>query len=192
MTDPITQLLVETQLADDIRLRELLAEVRDTATSVRPLPSAEVAALLVPSRRRPSAARHRVLITTIVVVGTLAAGATAAAASPEVRSAAGRAIQSVVGTLLPEPAPVPGGTTASTDASRRPTPQNSSANHPGVTDHPSATDHPSGTDHPGQDDHPGNGVTPGAPSPGTEPGPHSTSGSTQPPKTSHGSGPEKQ
>ena len=186
MTDPITQLLVETQLADDIRLRELLAEVRDTATSVRPLPSAEVAALLVPSRRRPSAARHRVLITTIVVVGTLAAGATAAAASPEVRGAAERAIQSVVGTLLPEPAPVPGGTTASTDASPRPAPQNSSASHSG------ATDHPSGTGHPGQDDHPGNGVTPGAPDPGTEPGLHSTGGSTQPPTTSHGGGPEKQ
>ncbi len=59
MIDVIEQLLVETDLVDDIPLREFLVELQDTARAVRPMPSAELVALLVAGRavnpRHPTA-----------------------------------------------------------------------------------------------------------------------------------------
>ena len=163
MTDVIEQLLVETDMVDDSLLRAFLAELEEAATSVRPLPSAELGALLVPAPRRSVGRRRRVIITTMIVVGTIGAGATAAAASPEVRDATGRAIAAVVGALLPAaPAgPSPGSTLAPSAPNKREPGKTSSPGHPGPTDHPGNTDDPGNTDHPGPSDHPGNGSTQG-------------------------------
>jgi len=162
MSDVIEQLLGETDMVDDTLLRDFLVELEEAATSVRPLPSAELAALLVPVPRRSAGRRGRVIITTMIVVGTIGAGATAAAASPEVRDATGRAIQTVVGALLPAvpTAPSPGSSPA--PVLNKPAPRHTSnTGHPGPTDHPGNTDRPGNTDHPGPSDHPENGSTQG-------------------------------
>lgn len=147
MSDPIDRLLFEEGMGDDAELRGLLAELKRDATSVRPMPSAELAALMVPARPRSAVRRHRGLVTAVIVIGTLGVGATAAAASPEVRAAAHQVFQAVTGAVLPGtnvPGPHRGSSPAST-----PTPARSNA----------ASPHPTATDHPGRGDHPGNGTT---------------------------------
>jgi hypothetical protein len=187
MTDVVEQLLVETDLVDDIPLREYLVELQNTARAVRPMPSAELAALLVPAPRRTAGRRRRVIITTMIVAGILGAGATAAAASPEIRDATGRAIQAVVGTLLPASPAVPGDGRPVAPDTHPPKPRETSGtSHPGPTDHPGATDHPSPTIHPGKGGTQGNsGSNPpsGTPLPG--------SGSSGQPSPSHGGGSQK-
>ena len=121
MSDPIDELLTESELAHDAALRELLGEIAREATAVRPIPSAELSALMSPPSagarrvRRRSFAGRRAVITGVVVIGALGLGATAAAASPEARSAIGAGI-AVIAHLFepgdsgtgPHPAPVPG------------------------------------------------------------------------------------
>ncbi len=157
MRDPIEQLLTETDLADDEFLRDFLIELQHTGTSVRPMPSSELVALMTPSQRR-SRRRRAAVITAIIVVGTVGAGVTAAAASPEVRAATSQVFQSVVGTLFPglrggqvPPQPV------SPDVTSSPAPTSTAAGGENVTTHPSPTSHPNSTNHPGASDHPGSG-----------------------------------
>lgn len=164
MTDPIDQLLLEAGMSDDAELRELLLEFQRTATSIHPMPSTEVAALMRPSRPRTGLRRHSGVVTTLVVIGTLAIGATAAAASPEVRAAAQQAFQTITG-ALPPGTTVPG-----------------NPGHHGVTGSPapsganSAFPHPGASQHPGPSDHPGRGATNAAtPNPA---GSHDGSGGT--------------
>jgi hypothetical protein len=148
MVDPIDLLLVESDMGDDDELRGLLAELKRDATSVRPMPSAELAALMVPARPRSAIRRHRGLVTAVIVIGTLGVGATAAAASPEVRAAAHQVFQAVTGVVLPGTnRPAPHGDTSAPAST--PTPLRSHAEMP----------HPTATDHPGRGDHPGNGAT---------------------------------
>lgn len=142
MTDPIDELLVDAGMADDLELQGALHAFRREATSVRPLPSAELAALMTPARQRSSRARRGGAIAAIVVIGTLGVGATAAAASPDVRSAAQQVLQAVTGALLgttgaggPAHSGVPGATTS-------PSPHGSGAPHPGASQHPGPSDHP--------------------------------------------------
>lgn len=142
MTDPVEELLDDAELAADVRLRDFLVELRETATAVRPVPSAELAALLIPAPRRSALRRRGAVITTLVLVGTLAAGTTAAAASPDVRTATGRVIQAVVGAIIPATPPTPG-LTASPHSTHAPMPpQSVNSSHPNATDHRGATDHP--------------------------------------------------
>jgi len=167
MTDVIEQLLVETDMADDILLRAFLVELEEAATAVRPLPSAELGALLVPAPRRSVGRRRRLIITTMIVVGTIGAGATAAAASPEIRDATGRAIQAVVGALVPPASTIPGpGSPSPSVPGNQPKPAKTAK--PG---HPAPTDHPGNTDHPGPSDHPGNGGTEGNSNSNSQSGP---------------------
>ena len=146
MTDQIDRLLAEAQMTDDPELRGLLAELHRAATSVRPMPSAELSALMLPGRRRPALGRRGV-VTALVVVGMLGAGVTAAAASPDVRSAAQQAFQVVTGAI------VSGSTGFSPHdhgASGQPAEPSRGA---------SSSPHPGASDHPGPSDHPGNGAT---------------------------------
>ncbi len=180
MSDVIERLLVEADMVDDTLLRDFLAELEEAATAVRPLPSAELAALLVPAPRRSAGGRRRVIITTMIVVGTIGAGATAAAASPEVRDATGRAIEAVVGALLPSAPTVPGTvSTSAPDSPIKPRPgQTSNTGHPNPTNHPGNTDHPGNTNHPEPSDHPGKGSTQGNSNPNSPSGsPHPGNGS---------------
>jgi hypothetical protein len=153
VADPIDLLLVEAGMSDDAELRALLADFERELTSVRPMPSAELAALMVPVRSPAAVRRRGGVITALVVIGTLGAGATAAAASPAVRDAAHQVFQAVTGAVLP-------GTTV-------PGPDQKGG--PGVapTHSNPASPHPGATDHPGPGDHPGNGATHAAtPDPG--------------------------
>jgi len=147
VTDQIERLLAEVQLSDDPELRGLLTELHRAATSVRPMPSAELSALMAPGRRRPGM-RRRGVVTALVVVGMLGAGVTAAAASPDVRSAAQQAYQAVTGAILSGTGgflPYDG-----TGASRAPAVP---------SQRPSSSPHPGAAHHPGPSDHPGNGAT---------------------------------
>lgn len=148
MTDPIDRLLFEEGMSDDAELRGLLAELRRDATSVHPMPSAELAALMAPARPQSAIRRHRGVVTAVIVIGTLGVGATAAAASPEVRAAAQQVFQAVTGTVLPGTT-VPGLTGNHGGPGSTPTPSRSA----------SASPHPDATQHPGPSDHPGNGAT---------------------------------
>ncbi|MEO7720596.1 MAG: hypothetical protein ABIS08_01620 [Pseudolysinimonas sp.] len=160
MTDQVDRLLAEAQLTDDPQLRGMLIELHRAATSVRPMPSAELTSLMTPRRRRPRTRRRGGLVTAMVAVGMLGVGVTAAAASPEVRSAAQQAYQVVTGAIVSgtvgfTPHDNHGAPGAPTAPSRRASP----------------SPHPSATDRPGPGDHPGNGATNAA---------------TPPPKESHG------
>ncbi len=184
MTDTIGELLIENDMADEVALRGFLHQLQDTATSVRPMPSPELAALLVSTPRRSHGHRRRTIITTVVVVGTLAAGATTAAANPEVRNATGRAIQAVVGVLIPGK-PTVSSTISSEPSAPKPAPKStetSSAGHPGSADHPGATNHPDPSDHPGSSGSKGNSG-----SNAKSDAPHPNSGASGQPATSpHG------
>ncbi len=148
MTDPIDQLLLEAGMSDDADLRGSLLEFQRSATSVHPMPSTEVAALMEPTRPRTGLRRHSGLVTALVVIGTLGIGATAAAASPEVRAAAQQAFQTVTGTLPP-------GTTDPGNPGRH----GGSGFSPAPSRSNSAFPHPDASQHPGPSDHPGRGAT---------------------------------
>jgi len=148
MTDQIDRLLAEAQLTDDQELRGLLTELHRAATSVRPMPSAELSALMVTGRRRSTIRRHGGVVTTLVVVGVLGAGVTAAAASPEIRSAAQQAYQVVSGAIVSGAAGF-----AAHD-------KHGVSGPPAAPFGPaSSSPHPNATDHPEPSDHPGNGAT---------------------------------
>jgi hypothetical protein len=178
MTDQIDQLLSQTGMADEAQVREFLGELQHASTSVRPLPSAELSALLVMSPRRSGAHRRRLAITALIVVGALGAGATAAAASPDVRAATGQAVQAVVGAFLAGTGA--SSTPATTGPTATPTPGSSKAASDG---HPSPTHHPDMTNHPQPNDHPGG--NPSNPSDGTA-DTHSDSGTSHHPDAPNG------
>ncbi len=159
MTDQIVQLLAEAGMSDDDDLLEELITMREDATAVRPIPSAELA-LLLRGRRRSSLGRRGV-ITALVVLGTLGGAGTAAAASPDVRAAVGHAVQSVVGAIVPGVSPAPDSPVAP-----RPTPNNAPSPEATAPGHSGASDHPNPTNHPGNGGthgpNPGNGGSHGA------------------------------
>jgi hypothetical protein len=102
MSESIDGLLTESGMQGDDHLRELLDELERDSIAVRPIPSAELAALLTrrPSPRRVPRSRTAV-ITGIVVVGVMGLGAGAAAASPSVRSVIGSAVGAIVDVVAP-------------------------------------------------------------------------------------------
>jgi len=127
MSDPIDLLLIESELEHDTVLHDLLAEIEHEATAARPMPSAELSALMSPRPvaahrpRRHSFSGRSAVITGVVVIGVLGLGATAAAASPEVRSAIGAGVAAIAHVFqpaldAPEPAPTPRHPAAGTDA----------------------------------------------------------------------------
>lgn len=174
MTDQIDRLLAEAQLDDDPALRELLTELHRAATSVHPIPSAELSALMTPTQGGPSMRRRAGVITALVVVGTVGMGVTAAAANPLVRDAAQRAYQVVTGAVLP-------GLVGSTSGGRvavSPSSPSRSA---------SASPHPGATAHPLPSDHPGNGAT-NAATPHPTPHPESSNHPSPAPSSGPGKG----
>jgi hypothetical protein len=154
VTDPIDDLLSEAHLSGDARLRDYLSDLEKAATADRPVPSAELAALLRPAPRRSSIHHPRMVITTLIIAGALGAGVSAAAANPEIREEAGKVLGVIFGTTVPETErdPMPAVTIepGSGGWSHDPTPLEAT-----TSSHPTPTDHPDGTDHPGPDDHPG-------------------------------------
>ena len=163
MTDPIVQLLAEAGMSDDSALLDELIHLRERSIAVRPIPSRELASLL--GRRRRSSLGRRGVITALIV----------AAASPDVRAAVNRAVQNVVGAIVPAPA------TRITDNSVGHHPKPSNAPSPHAPSHPGASDHPNPTNHPGNGvgndpSHSHNGST-HDPNPGND---HSTSAPTDP------------
>jgi hypothetical protein len=176
MTDPIEQLLSETDMVGDKVLHDFLTELQQTGTSVRPMPSAELAALMTPISQRSTLRRRGAIITALIVVGTVGVGVTAAAASPEVRAATTQVFQSVIGTVLPGP----GGVQTphqinSRDATKAPAPSTTVS--PDATTHPSPTNHPGASNHPGPSNHPGSGPSNSASSDASS---NSSSGGSQP------------
>jgi hypothetical protein len=168
MTDPIMQLLAEAGMSDDSALLDELIHLRESSIAVRPIPSRELALLL--GRRRRSSLGHRGVITALIVVGAVSGAATAAAASPDVRAAVNRAVQTVVGAIVPAPA----ATTTDNSVGRHPTPSNAPSPHGSAPSHSGASDHPNPTNHPGG----------GA---GNDPS-HSDNGSTRDPNPGNGNG----
>ena len=180
MTDHIDRLLAETQLGDDSELRDLLTELHRSATSVHPLPSAELSALMTPGRGRSSMRRRAGVVTALIVVGTLGVGVTAAAANPAIREAAQRAYQVVTGVVLPGTfGSTPGGDRGASNPSSSPSRSASASPHPGVTEHPQPSDHPGNgatnvatphpsESHPAASDHPTPAPT-GSPGKGRKP-----------------------
>jgi len=175
MTDPIVQLLAEAGMSDDSALLDELIHLRERSIAVRPIPSRELASLL--GRRRRLSLGRRGVITALIVVGAVSGAATAAAASPDVRAAVNRAVQNVVGAIVPAPA------MRITDNSvgHHPKPSNAPSPHASAPSHPGASDHPNPTNHPGNGvgndpSHSHNGST-HDPDPGND---HSTSAPTDP------------
>ena len=173
MTDPIEQLLFETDMAGDKVLHDFLSELQQTGTSVRPMPSPELAALMTPISQRSTLRRRGAIITALIVVGTVGVGVTAAAASPEVRAATTQVVQSVVGTILPGLGGQTPHRTNPTDATKTPAPSPT----PHTATHPSSTNHPGASNHPDPNDHPGSGQSNSASSNGSS---NSSSGGSQP------------
>ena len=139
MTDAILELLAEEGVSDDAELASLLFAMRSEATSVRPMPSAAVAALM-PVRRggasRGRVAGRRRIVTGLIVLGSLGIGAGAAAASPDIRSATQQFAHTVIGVWGSGGAP-----SAPNPAPHRPVgvPQPAKTH---ARAHPTATDHP--------------------------------------------------
>jgi len=153
MSDRIDLLLTESELDHDTVLRGLLGDLEREATAVRPIPSAELAALMTPhsagarrARRRSFAARSA-LITGIAVIGALGLGATAAAASPEARSAIGAGFAVIAHLFGPAdaspPAPTPrhSGPVGSDEPSSGSTAEPSSDPTSGTDDNPGSSGH---------------------------------------------------
>lgn len=120
MSELIDRLLDETELHDDLALRELLGDLEREATAITPIPSVALSELMTPrqagSRRatgRRSFASRGVVITGVVVIGVLGFAAGAAAASLEARSI-GAGVSAVAHLFEPESAAKP---PASTDRS---------------------------------------------------------------------------
>jgi hypothetical protein len=106
MSELIDVLLAESELPDDPALRQLLGELEREATSVRPMPSAALAALMSPRGtaaghtatrrpRRPSFAGRGAIIAGVTVIGVVGLGVGAAAASPDARSAIGAGVSAI-------------------------------------------------------------------------------------------------
>lgn len=166
MTDPIEQLLREADMSNESALHSFLSQIQEEATSVRPIPSAELAVLLL--RRAPQSRlrRRRVAIATLIVIGVVGAGATAAAASPALRSATQQLIQTVTGVAPSAPL-----RTKSKHGNMPSTPHPTTSSTPG---RPSATTHTEPSDHPGptgnpSTPYPGQGTTHMPTSPGKAP-----------------------
>lgn len=164
MSELIDALLAESGLPGDPVLRELLTELERDSTAVRPMPSAELAALLNPSRapRRAPARTRTAVITGIFVVGALALGTGAAAASPEVRSAVGSALGAIVHLVAPaadvpwldtnaDAHPGAGTGAAPSDAGSTPTPTATPSPSPSDNSNASTTGQTNGVGH--RDDH---------------------------------------
>ena len=206
MTDAVDQLLFEHGMIEDAALRRALTQLERDATSLTPMPSPDLAALLAPTGRRSIGRHQRILMTTLIVVGTLGVGATAAAAaSPEFRAATQHVFDSVTGIFPPSaPAPSDGGghetplatPTASPTAS--PTATDIAPDSPalpslperrGPSDHSGPDDLPAPSDHPrndgGDDD-----SKPAVPHESNSATPHSTGAPADPGDTSKPSAPD--
>jgi hypothetical protein len=144
MTDSIDRLLSEVEMSDDPELRGLLIEMLRDATSVRPMPSPELAALFAPAQPRSFLPGRRGAITTLIVIGTLGVGVTAAAASPDVRAAAQHVFQAVTGAVHPETSGSDSGTNGISGPMRAPTP---SPAHSASPEDSEASDQPQPRDH---------------------------------------------
>ena len=102
MADAILEMLAEEGMSSDAQLGSLLFVMRSEATSVRPMPSAAVAAFMPARRaraRRGALAGHRRIVTGLIVLGSLGVGVGAAAASPDVQSATQHFAQAVLGAM---------------------------------------------------------------------------------------------
>ena len=161
MTDPVDQLLFEHGMSEDAALRSALTQLEQDATSLIPMPSPDLAALLAPTGRRSVGRRQRILLTTLIVVSTLGVGATAAAAaSPEFRAATQHVFDSVTGIFpsitqapsdggvyempLATPTPSPTATDNVPDSPALPSPSDlhGPGDHSGPNDLPVPSDHP--------------------------------------------------
>jgi hypothetical protein len=151
MNDEIARLLADENMSDDTALRDGLTHLQRSFTSVRPLPSPELAALLT-GRQRSAASRHRGLIAALAVVAVVGGTATAAAANPQVRSVARQVVTTVIGTVVPGLANPPGHAPINDSKKPQDTPGHSAA--------PTRPAAPS--DRPNPTDHPGNGADNGA------------------------------
>lgn len=152
MSEFVEKLLTESELGDDVRLREFLGELEREATSVRPMPSAALAELMrSPDAhqpvRRPAVRARRAVITGAVVVGLFGLGAGAAAASPEARSVIGAGVATIAHLFEPATAVPPAPTGGTTHAPQSPTlPDSSETTAPTPSDKPSDPS-ASGRDH---------------------------------------------
>lgn len=106
----VDRFLGEVHAPDDRALAALLLELKSLAPSAPPAPSAAVRELMgapVPLRSRMPRGR-RISLISVAIAASLGMGVSAAAAvSPDVRSAMGDAISSVVGSVLPGLVPPP-------------------------------------------------------------------------------------
>lgn len=119
MSESIDSLLTESALDGDPALRRLLDEIERESTAVRPMPSAELAALMdtgslaagsPATRRRRRALGRGGIIAGVAIIGAVGLGAASAAASPEVRSAIGAGVAAVAHFFEPAaPSPRSGG-----------------------------------------------------------------------------------
>ncbi len=137
MSDEVDRLLAEADMSESEALRRALTQLQSDATSVRPIPSAELSELLV-RRREPSRLRkHRGTLTALIVIGAVGTGVTAAAASPEVRAGAAQVFQIVTGAkpVVTNPAKDPSPSATTNPVTVVPDPDRSSP--PGTpTSHP--------------------------------------------------------
>jgi hypothetical protein len=108
MSELIDVLLDETELHDDLALRELLGELEREATAVTPIPSAQLSQLMTTRRvssaasaRRVSFVRRGAIIGGIAVAGVLGLGAGTAAATPEGRSMIGAGVAAIAHLFQP-------------------------------------------------------------------------------------------
>jgi len=102
MSDAILEMLAEEGMSSDAELGSLLFTMRSEATSVRPMPSAAVAAFMPARRRharRGALTGRRRIVTGLIVLGSLGIGAGAAAASPDIQSATQHFAQAVLGAV---------------------------------------------------------------------------------------------
>jgi hypothetical protein len=152
MSDPIEALLAETELDDDLVLRELLGEIEREATSVRPLPSAALReAMGAGQSRRGRVAGRTGVVIGVAVIGVLGLGVGAAAASPDARSAIGAGVAAIARLFHPAPGaqtpPAPDVVTSPPRDADSPSPSPSpDPPSPSATPSPSSSEHGSGSD----------------------------------------------
>jgi hypothetical protein len=144
MTDPVARFLSENGMSNDAALHDLLTQLESDATSVRPIPSPELVALMATTRRSSVVHRHRGALTALIVVGALGVGVTAAAASPDVRTAAQQIFQTVTGAVRQTTDPAINRESPTTP-SEKPKPNPAQSAHPNASDHPVPSDHPGNT-----------------------------------------------
>lgn len=96
MSHEFDELLAEAGLSDDLVLRSALAEMHDSATAIRPMPTAELRAVMIRPRRRTVG--RTALVTSMFVIGGLGAGFSAAAVTPEGRGIIASVVAAVFNT----------------------------------------------------------------------------------------------